>query len=181
MIDRHHFIYIIEEKYSQLDESEKKNLDNILCFLIELTEKPHDSHKNYLRDVERYLSAKLRRDLQNEEIPDIFALKALICRRNKYSEHIHTVVISIIWDLLLIMSNFKGDKEFYNFIGYFLKIELPDSNLFMSRRHIVNAYRQQFETLPEEIQRERMRNLAISSLIAAKPSDLRKLNDSFNL
>ncbi len=170
----------IQKEYNRLKESEKKSFESILSTLLKLTEKSHESKKSYLKDIKKYLSGKLNRETQEENISTIFVLKSLLYKKNRYDDRVHALVVSVIWDLLVIMSDFKGNKEFYNFIGYFLRIDLSDGKIPETRQEIADAYRRIYETFTPEIQKERMKHLAASTFGAAKPSELRKFNDRIN-
>jgi hypothetical protein len=169
----------LKTEYQRLKPSEQKDFESILSTLLELAEKSHESKKNYLKDIKKYLYSKAKKETQEETILTIFVLKNLVYRKNKYDDKIHGLVLSVIWDLLLVMEDFKGNTEFYNFIGYFLRADLPDGKIPSTRQEIVDAYRRLYETFPSEVQKERMRDLAINTFGAAKPAELRQLNNRF--
>jgi hypothetical protein len=168
---------LIKRKYQELEPSEQKDFDVIISTLFELVEKSHDSNKNYLKDIKRYLSSKVKKEAQEDTISSIFVLKNLVYRKSKYDDEIHALVLSIIWDLLLVMQNFKSTTDFYNFIGYFLRVDLPDGKIPSTRQEIIDGYRRLYESFPTEVQKERMKDLAINTFGAARPSELKQFNN----
>lgn len=168
----------LKEVYSGLKESEQKDFDTVLASIVQLSKESHETEHNYLKEIKAYLLRKKQRDIK-PDINSIFALKSLVTHKNKYDDEIHTCVLSIIWDLLLELSDIKDNKGFYNSLGYYLQIELPENKATATRSEILNNYKQAFEQLSVEEQKKRMQVLAASAFRRATPTELKKFNGWF--
>lgn len=178
----------LEMTYGKLPLVKQEAFEAVLLTLDELIDLEVEHDKEYLKEVNKYLSNKIKREKGNERPLDIFKLKNLICYKKRYPTEYHDQLETLLCALLPEMSYFKKIDNLANFLGNCLRVDLKDDKEIhkkishqelTTRQQVVESYQNLYRQFELEKQYKALYELARSALLVATRKELTKFNEIF--
>lgn len=178
----------LEIAYAKLSLVKQREFEAVLLTLDKLIDMEVKHDKDYLKEVKKYLSNKIKREKSNGQPLDIFKLKNLIRYKKQYPVEYHDKLEILLWAMLPELSYLKKLDNFANFLGNYLPVDLKDDNKIhekishqelTTRQQVIESYQNLYRQFELERQHKALHELGRGVFTAATRKELTKFNKIF--
>jgi len=180
----------LEMVSAKLSLVKQREFEAVLWALNKLINMEVKHEKDYLKEVNKYLSNKIKREKNNEQPLDIFKLKNLIRHKKQYQVEYHEKLEALLWAMLPELSYFEKLDNLANFLGNCLRVDLPDDKKIhekishqelTTRQQVVESYKSLYRQFELKRKHKALHELAQGVFTAATRKELTKFNQTFKV
>jgi hypothetical protein len=179
----------LEMAYAKLSLVKQRQFEAVLLTLDKLIDMEVKHEKDYLKEINKYLSNKIKREKSNGQPLDIFKLKNLIHRKNQYpAVEYREKLETLLWAMLPELSYFEKREHLANFLGNCLRVDLKDDKkihekishqALTTRQQVVESYKNLYQQFESERKHKALHELGRGVFTAATRKELTKFNKIF--
>lgn len=178
----------LEMAYAKLSLVKQREFEAVLLTLDKLIDMEIKHDKDYLKEVNKYLSNKIKREKSNGQPLNIFKLKSLIRYKKQYPTEYHEKLETLLCAMLPELSYFKKLDNLANFLGNSLPVDLKDDKEIhekishqelTTRQQVVESYQSLYQQFELEKQHKALHKLGRGVFTVATRKELTKFNKIF--
>jgi hypothetical protein len=184
---------LLQQKFSELEDQDQKNIADILALLIAFIDKQKIGDKPYLSEVKRYLHNKQKRDKSINW--DLLSLKDWVITKGSIPKNKQDDVERTVWAILPELAYFQDTEVLNKILFYVLarKITKKGITQFVSNDEHREDFSKDKASIIKKYQtiyhnrfgvaekKRRLRELALHTFVETNDDELKHLQKKLNL